>query len=328
MRATTRCTPNVSRATRAEMMLELSPDDTAANAPASSIPERTSTSRSKPMPSTRSPENSGDSRLKAVASRSMIATSWPIRDRASAKEAPTRPHPITTTRNVGPFRCRAAPNATAMSPQGHRVDPRVDCLIRSVATQFVLTTGAAANGGSCVARQDGRVVFVRYELPGETVRARIIAGKDAYWHAEAVEILDPSPNRIVPLCPIAGPDGPGCCDLAFAEPDAARVLKGQVVLNQLDRIACYRPGRPLGVERIGAGAPTGWRTRVRMKVGFDRRAGYHRYRSSDLVAAPDCGQLPPGMLAGVNDRAFPPEAEVHVVVDDNGQRHVVRAGPW
>jgi tRNA/tmRNA/rRNA uracil-C5-methylase (TrmA/RlmC/RlmD family) len=193
---------------------------------------------------------------------------------------------------------------------------------------IVVTTGAAANGGSCVARHDGRVVFVRYALPGETVRARIIAEKDAYWHAEAVEILDPSPDRIVPLCPIAGPDGAGCCDLAFAEPEAARILKGQVVLNQLDRIACYQSDRPLRVEPIGTGAPTGWRTRVRMTVGFDRRAGYHRYRSSDLVTAPDCGQLPPGMLAGVNDRAFPPEAEVHVVVDDDGQRHVVRAGPW
>jgi len=197
-----------------------------------------------------------------------------------------------------------------------------------VATQFVLTTRAAANGGSCVARHDGRVVFVRYALPGETVRARIIAEKDAYWHAEAVEILDPSPDRIASLCPIAGPDGAGCCDLAFAEPDAARILKGQVVLNQLDRIACYQPDGALRVEPIGTGEPTGWRTRVRMTVGFDHRAGYHRYRSSDLVTAPDCGQLPPGLLAGVNDRVFPPEAEVHVVVDDDGQRHVVRAGPW
>ncbi len=38
MRATTCSTPNVSRATRAEMMLELSPLETAANAPARSMP--------------------------------------------------------------------------------------------------------------------------------------------------------------------------------------------------------------------------------------------------------------------------------------------------
>src|SRR6202022_3270150 len=130
MRATPRCPPNVARAPRAEIMLELSPDDTAAKAPASSIPERSSTSRSKPMPSTRSPENSGDNRLKAVASRSMTATSWPIRARASAREAPTRLHPITTTRNVGPFRCKAAAtrgncshNATAMPPPGIGLAP-------------------------------------------------------------------------------------------------------------------------------------------------------------------------------------------------------------
>ena len=193
---------------------------------------------------------------------------------------------------------------------------------------IVVTTGAAANGGSCVARHDGRVVFVRYALPGETVRARIIAEKDAYWHAEAVEILEPSPDRIASLCPIAGPDGAGCCDLAFVEPEAARTLKGHVVFNQLDRIAGYQPDRALRAEPIGTGEATGWRTRVRMKVGFDCRAGYHRYRSSELVSAPNCGQLPPGMLAGVNDREFPPGAEVHVVIDDNGRRHVVRAGPW
>jgi tRNA/tmRNA/rRNA uracil-C5-methylase (TrmA/RlmC/RlmD family) len=172
------------------------------------------------------------------------------------------------------------------------------------------------------------VVFVRYALPGETVRARIIAEKDAYWHAEAVEILEPSPDRIASLCPIAGPDGAGCCDLAFVEPEAARILKGQVVINQLDRIAGYQPEHELRAEPVGSGEATGWRTRVRMKVGFDRRAGYHRYRSSELVPTPHCGQLPAGMLDGVSDRVFPPGAEVHVVVDDDGQRHVVRAGPW
>lgn len=75
MRATTRLTPNVSRASRAEMMLELSPEDTAANASASSMPALSSTSRSNPWPSTRSPAYSGLSRLKAVLSRSMTATS-------------------------------------------------------------------------------------------------------------------------------------------------------------------------------------------------------------------------------------------------------------
>ena len=98
MRATTRSTPNVSRATRAEMMLELSPEDTAANASALSIPARSSTSRSKPMPEHPLAGELGDEPVEGGASRSMTATSCPSRDSASASEAPTRPHPITTTR--------------------------------------------------------------------------------------------------------------------------------------------------------------------------------------------------------------------------------------
>lgn len=194
-------------------------------------------------------------------------------------------------------------------------------------TELTLTVGPPANGGSCVARHDGRVVFVRYALPGETVRARVTADKDAYWHAVAVEILQPSPDRIEPLCPVAGPDGAGCCDLAFAEPVAARRLKGQVVANQLEKIAGYVPPE-LVADRVGAGEPTGWRTRVRMTVDMKGRVGYHRYHSDELLPAPNCGQLPPGMLDGVADRQFPPRAEVYVVIDDDGRRHVVSAGPW
>src|SRR4051812_35489726 len=105
--------------------------------------------------------------------------------------------------------------------------------------ELELTTGAAANGGSCVARHDGRVVFVRYALPGEVVRARVTGDRGSYWHAEAIEVLEPSADRVESLCPIAGVGGAGCCDLAFATPEAARVLKGEVVANQLARLGDF-----------------------------------------------------------------------------------------
>ncbi len=59
MRAATRDTPNVSRASRAEMMLELSPLETAANASARSMPAWRSTSPSKPIPVTVMPREVG-----------------------------------------------------------------------------------------------------------------------------------------------------------------------------------------------------------------------------------------------------------------------------
>ncbi|AQT80616.1 23S rRNA methyltransferase [Mycolicibacterium litorale] len=187
--------------------------------------------------------------------------------------------------------------------------------------ELVLETGAAANGGSCVARHDGRVVFVRYALPGERVRVRVTGDRGSYWHAETLEVLEPSPDRVESLCPIAGVDGAGCCDLAFVDPDAARVLKGQVVANQLARLGDFAWS---GVaEPVGDGAARGWRTRVRLAVGADGRAGFHRYHSSTLVTDLRCGQLPDGMLDGLDEPRWRPGEQVHVVLGDDGTRHVV-----
>lgn len=188
-----------------------------------------------------------------------------------------------------------------------------------------LVTGPAANGGSCVARHEGRVVFVRYALPGERVRVRVTAEKGSYWHADAVQILEASPGRVESLCPIAGADGAGCCDLAFADPAAARLLKGQVVANQLARLGDYRWE---GVaEPVGAAGPYGWRTRVRLHTDAEGRPGYHRYHSTDLVTDLRCRQLPDGMLAGVEGSRFAAGEQVQVVIDDDGGRHIAVSTP-
>lgn len=192
----------------------------------------------------------------------------------------------------------------------------------SACGELVLVTGAPANGGSCIAHHEGRVVFVRYALPGERVRVRVTADRGSYCHAAVVEVLEPSADRIGSLCPIAGADGAGCCDLAFVQPAVARSLKAAVVANQLERLG--------GQHWSGAAEPvsdadvTGWRTRVRLDVGADGRPGFHRYHSDELITDLRCGQLSEGMLAGLAESHWPPAAHLHVAVDDDGQRHLVR----
>lgn len=192
-------------------------------------------------------------------------------------------------------------------------------------TELTLTTGPAANGGSCVARHDGRVVFVRYALPGEQVRVRVVSERGSYWHADVVEVVEPSPDRVESLCAIAGSQGSGCCDLAFAQPSAARRIKGEVVANQLGRLGGFEWD---GVaEEVGDGSATGWRTRVRLDVSETGRAGFHRYHSDELAESLNCAQLPDGMLDGLDGSRWPPGAQLHIAVDDEGRRHVVQAGP-
>ncbi|MCW2552912.1 MAG: rRNA methyltransferase, partial [Mycobacterium sp.] len=75
-------------------------------------------------------------------------------------------------------------------------------------------------------------------------------------------MLEASADRVDSLCPIAGVDGAGCCDLAFVTPEAARRIKGDVVANQLGRLGGYEWS---GVaEEVGSAGATGWRTRVRL----------------------------------------------------------------
>lgn len=189
--------------------------------------------------------------------------------------------------------------------------------------ELTVTAGAPANGGSCVAHHDGRVVFVRYALPGELVRVRVIAQRDSYWHAEAIEVIEPSADRVSSACPIAGVGGAGCCDLAFAAPAAARAFKAEVVANQLARLGGQHWHG--AVESLDPVDPTGWRTRVRLAVGADGRPGFHRYHSGELVTDLRCGQLPAGMLDGLPQH-FHPNDHVHVVIDDDDTRHVVSTG--
>ncbi|OCB43939.1 23S rRNA methyltransferase [Mycobacterium vulneris] len=196
-------------------------------------------------------------------------------------------------------------------------------------TELTLTTGPAANGGSCVARHDGRVVFVRYALPGETVRVNVFDERGSYWHAEVVEVIEASPDRVVSLCPIAGVHGAGCCDLAFAEPAATRRLKGSVVANQLSRLGgfIWRDEETAVAEPVGGGDALGWRTRVRLDTTAEGRAGFHRYHSAELVTDLGCGQLPAELIDGLAEMRWTPGAHVHAVLDSDGRRHVVQSGP-
>ncbi len=175
-----------------------------------------------------------------------------------------------------------------------------------------------------VARHDGRVIFVRDALPGERVRVQITDDRQAsFWHGAAVEVLDPSLHRIEPLCPIAhSAVGSGCCDLSFADPVYLRELKGDVVSQQLARLGKYEWQ---GVAQpLGAGDPTGWRTRVRLDVNALGQPGFHRYHSDELVTDLRCAQVVPGLLDGLDQPELGSEGPLHAVMDDQGRRHVLR----
>lgn len=190
-----------------------------------------------------------------------------------------------------------------------------------------LEVGPVAHGGHCVARHAGRVVFVRHTLPGEHVLALVTEdGGGSYCRADAIEVLRPSPDRVLPPCPHAGPGRCGGCDWQHATGSAQRELKAAVVREQLRRLAGLSDVDVV-VEPLPTG-PTdgllGWRTRVRFAVTPDGRTGLRRHRSHHVEPVPHC---PLGTdevdAVGAGRRRWPGAGSVTVTASTGGDHAVV-----
>jgi len=69
-----------------------------------------------------------------------------------------------------------------------------------VDSELVIEVGKPAHGGYCLAHIDQGTVFVRFALPGEKVRIRITNRSKRVLFADAIEILEPSPDRVPRVC--------------------------------------------------------------------------------------------------------------------------------
>ncbi|HTJ37373.1 MAG TPA: TRAM domain-containing protein [Dactylosporangium sp.] len=195
----------------------------------------------------------------------------------------------------------------------------------TVITDLELEVGAVAHGGICVARHEGQVVFVRHALPGERVRARVTERRKGFLRADAVEILLPSPDRVIPPCPFAGPGACGGCDWQHVSWDAQRRLKADVLREQLTRLGGLTDLADLAVHvEPLPGGPLSWRTRVQYAAGPDGRPGFHAHRSAGIVAVDRCRIAHPSIQAlPILDRTWPPGTTIEAVAAGSGDTAVV-----
>jgi tRNA/tmRNA/rRNA uracil-C5-methylase (TrmA/RlmC/RlmD family) len=197
-----------------------------------------------------------------------------------------------------------------MSPhaQSHPQAPAAPA--KEAAQELVLDVGPVAHGGHCVARHEGRVIFVRHGIPGEKVRVRLTdAGESAkFWRADVVEVLDASPDRVDHFWHAAdsrrawghGHPPVGGAEFGHIALDRQRRLKSAVLAEQLKRLAAVDPlPRREGagedpVEAVAgnstetdphydAGTGLGWRTRASFSVTPGGKLGMHAHRSDHII---------------------------------------------
>ena len=178
----------------------------------------------------------------------------------------------------------------------------------AVGDEVEVDVTAIAHGGHCIARHDGQVLFVRHTIPGERVLARVTetGAGERFVRADAVAVLTPSPDRVAPPCPFAGPGLCGGCDLQHV--GAARASARSRPTSCASRWRGWPTSRSTSTSSRFPATTDGldWRTRVEFAVDAEGRAGLRRHRSHDVVAIDHCRIAAPGIdLLRVTEGRWP-----------------------
>jgi 23S rRNA (uracil1939-C5)-methyltransferase len=130
----------------------------------------------------------------------------------------------------------------------------------------------------------GKTVFVPYVLPGEVVEAKVVEERKGYTRAELLDVQQPAPERIAPVCPHFGVCGG--CHYQHADYTAQLNYKRQILQETILR------GAKVELPQIEAhgSEPYGFRNRTRMKIAVEPEValGYYRHGSHELEAVRHC----------------------------------------
>lgn len=148
----------------------------------------------------------------------------------------------------------------------------------------IQSLGSSAEG---VGRIDNFTVFVNGALPNETVKVKIIEIKKSYAVGKLLEVLEKSPDRVEPLCPIY--EKCGGCQLQHMSYEGQLEVKRQQVKDAIERIG-HQKNLPV-LPTLGAENPWNYRNKVAFPVGREKGktiVGCFAQGTHKIIDASDC----------------------------------------
>ena len=147
--------------------------------------------------------------------------------------------------------------------------------------------------GQGVARHEGKTIFVKGGLPGETVTCTLTRNKPSWAVAMVDDVLHAAAERVTPQCPHFGVCGG--CSMQHADHRAQVAYKQRVLEDALWHIGRVRPEQVL--SPIYA-QPWGYRHRARLSARYVRKkggslVGFRERQSSYVTDMDSCEVLPP-----------------------------------
>ena len=187
------------------------------------------------------------------------------------------------------------------------------------------------HGGYGLAFLEGKTIFIPYTAPGDKVEFSAVREKKNVIFGRLERVIEPSPLRREPECPIFGACG-GCHLQHLSYEDEIKV-KRESILEDLGRIGKFKTDFK---SVLASPERYGYRNHAIFKVDDERRAGFLMRESDTLVPFPPqgCLLLPQEMrtaIAAIPPEAYEPLTEVRVRMDRDGGVHfwglLDRVGP-
>ena len=142
--------------------------------------------------------------------------------------------------------------------------------------------------GEGIGKVDGFTVFVKDAVIGDTVTAKIMKAKKNYGFGRLMEVLEPSPYRVEPVCAYARQCG-GCQLQAFSY-EQQLAFKEKKVRGHLEHIGGFSE---IPMESIiGMEEPFHYRNKAQFPVGTNKDGklvtGFYAGRTHTIIENRDC----------------------------------------
>lgn len=154
--------------------------------------------------------------------------------------------------------------------------------------RVTLTIEDIGTGGEGIGKVDGYTLFIKDAIIGDKIEAKIIKAKKSYGYARLERLIEPSVDRVSPVCPVARQCGG--CQIQEMSYEAQLKFKERLVEDNIKRIGKIDKFELCPI--IGMEEPYRYRNKAQYPVGISKDGsivmGFYAGRTHSIIPCVDC----------------------------------------
>ncbi len=143
--------------------------------------------------------------------------------------------------------------------------------------------------GDGVAKHEDYPIFIKGAVTGDVLKIQVTKTNKTYGFGNISEIINPSPYRTEPMCPVFNECGG--CDFMHIDYSHQLCIKENIIKSNLQRIGSVYPHEYEFQGVIGAKNTLGYRNKAQLpigKSGCEAVVGFYSKKSHEIVASQGC----------------------------------------